>query len=78
MSLSMILALTVCPAMMGIQESVRSNQAKARREQQRGRKCNLVVSCIKPSLRSRDIDKRMVVLKDGRVRYLEGGFPGLG
>ena len=74
MSLSMILALTICPAMLGIQESIRQNQSKARREQQRARRCNLVVSCVKPSLRSRDIDKRMVVLRGGKVR-LPGDDP---
>jgi hypothetical protein len=67
MSLSMILALTVCPAMLGIQESIRESQAKSRREQRRAQRCNLVVNCVKRSVRSRDIDNRMIVLRDDNV-----------
>lgn len=67
MSLSMLLALTVCPAMLGTQEAIRDSQRKSRREEHRSRRCNLVVSCVKRSLRSRDIDNKRVVLKDNKV-----------
>lgn len=67
MSVPMLLALTVCPAMLGTQEAIRQSQAKSKREEHRGRRCNLVVSCVKPSIRSRDINNKLVVLKDSKV-----------
>ncbi|KAK7753822.1 hypothetical protein SLS62_004188 [Diatrype stigma] len=68
MSLAMLLALTVCPAMLGTQEAIRQSQSKNKREEHRARRCNLVVSCCKPSIRSRDINGKLVVLKDQKVR----------
>jgi hypothetical protein len=67
MSLSMLLALTICPAMLGSQEAIRQSQSKTRREEHRGRRCNLVVSCIKSSTRARDVDRRKIVLRDSKV-----------
>lgn len=68
MSLAMLLALTVCPAMLGTQEAIRQSQSKNKREEHRARRCNLVVSCCKSSIRSRDINGKLVVLKDKKVR----------
>lgn len=68
MSLAMLLALTVCPAMLGTQEAIRQSQSKNKREEHRARRCNLVVSCVKPSIRSRDINGKLVVLNNGKVR----------
>lgn len=67
MSMSMLLALTICPAMLSSQEAIRQSQSKTRREEHRGRRCNLVVSCLKRSTRARDIDNRVVVLRDSKV-----------
>lgn len=67
MAIPMLLALTICPAMLGTQEAIRSSQSKSRREEHRARRCNLVVSCVKPSIRSRDINNKLVVLKDSKV-----------
>lgn len=69
MAIPMLLALTVCPAMLGTQEAIRQSQSKTKREEHRGRRCNLVVSCVKPSIRSRDINNKLVVLKDSKVHY---------
>ncbi|KAF4472102.1 hypothetical protein FALBO_1014 [Fusarium albosuccineum] len=74
MSVPMLLALTVCPAMLGTQEAIRQSQAKTKREEHRGRRCNLVVSCVKPSIRSRDINNKLVVLKDGKL-YIANEHP---
>ncbi|KAG5755961.1 hypothetical protein H9Q69_001868 [Fusarium xylarioides] len=74
MSLPMLLALTVCPAMLGTQEAIRQSQAKTKREEHRGRRCNLVVSCVKPSIRSRDINNKLVVLKDSKL-YIANEHP---
>lgn len=67
MSLAMLIALTICPAMLSSQEAIRQSQTKTRREEHRGRRCNLVVSCVKPSTRARDVNNRAVVLRDSKV-----------
>ncbi|KAH6958620.1 hypothetical protein HG530_010245 [Fusarium avenaceum] len=74
MAIPMLLALTICPAMLGTQESIRQSQAKSKREEHRGRRCNLVVSCVKPSIRSRDINNKLVVLKDSKL-YIANEHP---
>ncbi|KAJ8126333.1 hypothetical protein O1611_g7306 [Lasiodiplodia mahajangana] len=67
MAVPMLLALTICPALLGTQEAIRQSQSKNKREEHRARRCNLVVSCVKQSIRSRDIDGRLVVLKDNKL-----------
>ncbi|KAL7622027.1 hypothetical protein AAE478_007528 [Parahypoxylon ruwenzoriense] len=67
MALPMILALTIAPALLGTQEAIRQSQAKSKREEHRSRRCNLVVSCVKQSIRSRDINGKLVVLKDNKL-----------
>ena len=67
MALSMIIALAAAPALLGSQEAIRQSQAKDKREEHRGRRCNLVVRCLRPSSRSHELDGRLVVLKDGKV-----------
>ncbi|KAI0977526.1 hypothetical protein F4678DRAFT_468662 [Xylaria arbuscula] len=67
MAIPMLLALTICPALLGTQESIRQSQSKNKREEHRARRCNLVVSCVKQSIRSRDINGKLVVLKDNKL-----------
>ncbi|KAI1154278.1 hypothetical protein F4825DRAFT_460485 [Nemania diffusa] len=67
MAIPMLLALTICPALLGTQEAIRQSQSKNKREEHRARRCNLVVSCVKQSIRSRDIDGKLVVLKDNKL-----------
>lgn len=67
MAIPMLLALTICPAMLGTQEAIRQSQSKTKREEHRARRCNLVVSCVKTSIRNRDINNKLVVLKDSKV-----------
>ncbi|CEI40183.1 hypothetical protein FVEN_g1334 [Fusarium venenatum] len=74
MAIPMLLALTVCPAMLGTQEAIRQSQSKTKREEHRARRCNLVVSCVKPSIRSRDINNKLVVLKDSKL-YIANEHP---
>lgn len=68
MVIGMLLALTTCPAMLGTQEAIRQSQSKNRREEHRGQRCNLIVGCVQPSTRSREINNRIVVLRDSKVR----------
>ncbi|KAI0173462.1 hypothetical protein GGR52DRAFT_580102 [Hypoxylon sp. FL1284] len=72
MSVPMLLALTIAPALLGTQEAIRQSQSKNKREEHRSRRCNLAVSCVKQSIRSRDIHGRLVVLKDNKL-YLSTG-----
>ncbi|KPM39772.1 hypothetical protein AK830_g6778 [Neonectria ditissima] len=74
MSIPMLLALTICPAMLGTQEAIRQSQSKSKREEHRSRRCNLAVSCVKPSIRSRDINNKLVVLKDNKL-YIANEHP---
>ncbi|TGJ80512.1 hypothetical protein E0Z10_g8257 [Xylaria hypoxylon] len=67
MAIPLLLALSICPALLGTQEAIRQSQTKNKREEHRARRCNLVVSCVKQSIRSRDIDGRIVVLKDNKL-----------
>ncbi|KAI8965356.1 hypothetical protein F5Y11DRAFT_344516 [Daldinia sp. FL1419] len=67
MAVPMILALTIAPALLGTQEAIRQSQSKNKREEHRARRCNLVVSCVKQSIRSRDINGKLVVLKDNKL-----------
>ncbi|KAI1374371.1 hypothetical protein F4677DRAFT_447366 [Hypoxylon crocopeplum] len=67
MAVPMLLALTIAPALLGTQEAIRQSQSKNKREEHRARRCNLVVSCVKQSIRSRDINGRIVVLKDNKL-----------
>ncbi|KAI0190116.1 hypothetical protein F4808DRAFT_453922 [Astrocystis sublimbata] len=64
---SMLLALTIAPALLGTQESIRQSQSQNKKEEHRARRCNLVVSCVQQSIRSHDVDGKLVVLKDGKL-----------
>ncbi|KAH7053194.1 hypothetical protein B0J12DRAFT_710103 [Macrophomina phaseolina] len=72
MVLSMLLALNACPAMLGTQEAIRQSQSKERREEHRARRCNLIATCVKSSIRSREINGRQVVLRDQKL-YIDTG-----
>ncbi|KAI1656435.1 hypothetical protein F4813DRAFT_390802 [Daldinia decipiens] len=72
MAIPMILALTIAPALLGTQEAIRQSQSKNKREEHRARRCNLVVSCVKQSIRSRDINGKLVVLKDNKLYITTG------
>ncbi|ORY67732.1 uncharacterized protein BCR38DRAFT_483338 [Pseudomassariella vexata] len=72
MVLSMLLAISVCPAMLGTQEAIRQSQSDNRREQHRGRRCNLIATCVKPSIRSGEINHKSIVLRDSKL-YINTG-----
>ncbi|KAJ9215429.1 hypothetical protein DTO166G4_3083 [Paecilomyces variotii] len=72
MVLSMLVALTTAPALLGTAEAIRQGQSKDRREEHRARRCNLIVTCVKSCIRSREIDSRRVVLKDNKL-YIDVG-----
>ncbi|KAF3040037.1 hypothetical protein E8E11_007392 [Didymella keratinophila] len=67
MVLGILIAAITAPGLLGSQEAIRQGQSKDRREEHRARRCNLIASCIKPSPRSREIDGRPVVLRNGKL-----------
>ncbi|KAF2001993.1 hypothetical protein P154DRAFT_595611, partial [Amniculicola lignicola CBS 123094] len=67
MALSMLVALIAAPALLGTQEAIRQSQGKEKREEHRARRCNLIATCVKSSIRSREIDGRQIVLRKGKL-----------
>ncbi|KAK0664746.1 hypothetical protein DIS24_g410 [Lasiodiplodia hormozganensis] len=53
--------------MLGTQEAIRQSQAKEKREEHRARRCNLIVGCVRTSVRSREINGKKVVLRDHKL-----------
>lgn len=67
MVLSMLVAIIAAPGLLGSQEAIRQSQSKEKREEHRARRCNLIATCVKSSMRSREIDGRPVVLRNGKL-----------
>ncbi|PSS25948.1 hypothetical protein M430DRAFT_116151 [Amorphotheca resinae ATCC 22711] len=67
MVLGILTSIAACPAIIGTTEAVRQGQSKNRREQHRGRKSNLLVTCSDPSRKARDIHGGTVVLRDKKL-----------
>lgn len=67
MVLSIIIAVIAAPGLLGSQEAIRQSQAKEKKEEHRARRCNLIATCIRSSLSSREIDGRPVVLRNGKL-----------
>jgi hypothetical protein len=72
MVLSIIIASLVAPGLLGSQEAIRQGQAKDKREEHRARRCNLIANCVTSSARSREIDGRPVVLRNGKL-WIDSG-----
>ncbi|KAF3044285.1 hypothetical protein E8E12_003936 [Didymella heteroderae] len=67
MVLGILIATITAPGLLGSQEAIRQGQSKDKKEEHRARRCNLIASCIKSSPRSREIDGRPVVLRNGKL-----------
>lgn len=67
MVLSVLVAIIAAPALLGTQEAIRQGQAKDKKEEHRARRCNLIATCVKSSMRSLEINGRPIVLRDGKV-----------
>jgi hypothetical protein len=67
MVLSMLVAIIAAPGLLGSQEAIRQSQSQEKREEHRARRCNLIATCVKSSIRSREINGRPVVLKNGKL-----------
>ncbi|KAF2248026.1 hypothetical protein BU26DRAFT_388967, partial [Trematosphaeria pertusa] len=67
MVLSVLVAIIAAPALLGTQEAIRQGQAKDKKEEHRARRCNLIATCVKSSMRSLEINGRPIVLRDGKL-----------
>ncbi|KAJ8115188.1 hypothetical protein OPT61_g3110 [Boeremia exigua] len=67
MVLGILIATISAPGLLGSQEAIRQGQSKDRREEHRARRCNLIATCVKSSPRSREIDGRPIVLRNGKL-----------
>jgi len=67
MALSMLIAIIAAPGLLGSQEAIRQSQSQEKREEHRARRCNLIATCVKSSIRSREINGRPVVLRNGKL-----------
>lgn len=67
MVLGILTSIAACPAIIGTTEAIRQGQSQNKREQHRGRKSNLLVTCSDPSRKARDVDGSTVVLRDQKV-----------
>ncbi|OCK77201.1 hypothetical protein K432DRAFT_428185 [Lepidopterella palustris CBS 459.81] len=72
MVLPLLISILICPGLLGTQESIRQSQQKEKREEHRARRCNLIATCVKSSLRSREINGRPIVLRGGKL-YIDTG-----
>lgn len=70
MVLGIITAIAACPAIIGTTEAVRQGQRKNAREQHRGVKSNLIVSCSNSSPAGSEIDGCAIVLRNNKVHIL--------
>ncbi|KAH8725126.1 hypothetical protein GQ44DRAFT_569610, partial [Phaeosphaeriaceae sp. PMI808] len=67
MVLSILIAIVAAPGLLGSQEAIRQSQSQEKREEHRARRCNLIATCVKSSSRSREINGRPVVLRNGKL-----------
>lgn len=70
MVLGILTSLAACPAIVGTTEAVRQGQRTNKKEEHRGRKSNLLVTCSDPSRKARDIHGGTIVLRDNKVRRI--------
>jgi hypothetical protein len=70
MDLGLLTAIAACPAIVGTTEAIRQGQRKSAKEQHRGVKSNLIVSCASSSHAGSEIDRCAIVLRNNKVRPL--------
>jgi hypothetical protein len=71
MVLGLLTAIAACPAIVGTNEAVRQGQRKNSKEQHRGVKSNLIISCASNSRAGSEIDGCSIVLRNNKVRILQ-------
>lgn len=67
MVLGILTSIAACPAIIGTTEAIKQGQHQNAKQEHRGRKSNLQVSCTDPSRKARDINGGTVVLRGKKV-----------
>ncbi|KAF4762770.1 hypothetical protein N7455_002705 [Penicillium solitum] len=67
MVLGLLTAIAACPAIVGTTEAVRQGQRKNSKEQHRGVKSNLTVSCASTSCAGSEVDGCSIVLRNNKL-----------
>ncbi|KAJ5694384.1 hypothetical protein N7536_004796, partial [Penicillium majusculum] len=67
MVLGLLTAIAACPAIVGTTEAVRQGQRKNSKEQHRGVKSNLIVSCASTSCAGSEVDGCSIVLRNNKL-----------
>ena len=79
MVFGIITAVAACPAIVGTTEAIRQGQRKSAKEQHRGLKTNLVVTCGANCPEAREIDGARVILRNNKLYLMTAtsdGEPG--
>lgn len=79
MVLGILTAIAACPAIVGTTEAIRQGQRKSAKEQHRGLKSNLVVTCGTNCPAAREVDGARVMLRDNKLfltTAISDGEPG--
>lgn len=71
MVLGILTSIAACPAIIGTTEAVKQGQSQNKKQQHKGRKSNLLVTCSDPSRKARDIHGGTLVLRDNKVCFIE-------
>ena len=67
MVLGLVTAIAAGPAIFGTTEGIRLGQEKNKKEEHRGRRCNLIVSCVGQTPYHQELNGTQIVLKDNKV-----------
>ena len=67
MVVGLLSAIVAGPAILGITEGVRVGQTKNKKEEHRGRRCNLIVNHTTGSSRGQEVNGKQIVLQNGKT-----------
>jgi hypothetical protein len=67
MVVGLITAIAAGPAIFGTSEGIRIGQSRDKRDEARGRRCNLIVNCSSQSQHANELNGRQVVLLNEKV-----------
>jgi len=67
MVLGILTSIAACPAIIGTIEAVRQGQTQNKKQEYKGKKSNLRISCSDPSRKAKDIHGGTLVLRDNKL-----------
>jgi hypothetical protein len=67
MVLGILTSIAACPAIIGTTEAIRQGQSQNKKQEHRGRKSHLLVTCSDPSRKARNIHGGTIILRDKKL-----------